>query len=145
VEGPLAPPGMRSRARSCPAMDQLAGRLVRFLGGEALSFPLEQVALEDSRPFQRRVLLAEWAIPRGRVSTCGRLARRLGMPGAAQAVGGVLAGNSFPIIIPCHRAVRSDGALGGFQGGLAIKRALLEMEGVRFSCYGRVLGPLDDA
>jgi methylated-DNA-[protein]-cysteine S-methyltransferase len=50
-----------------------------------------------------------------------------------------LARNPFPIIIPCHRAIRSDGRLGGFQGGPAMKRALLELEGVEISAAGRVL------
>jgi methylated-DNA-[protein]-cysteine S-methyltransferase len=49
-----------------------------------------------------------------------------------------LANNPFPIIIPCHRAVRSNRTLGGYQGGLAMKRALLEMEGIRFDDTGRI-------
>jgi alkylated DNA nucleotide flippase Atl1 len=49
-----------------------------------------------------------------------------------EAVGHALAANPFPIIIPCHRAIRSDGSLGGYQGGLAMKRSLLEREGIRF-------------
>jgi methylated-DNA-[protein]-cysteine S-methyltransferase len=65
----------------------------------------------------------------------------LGKPSAARAVGRALATNPFPIIIPCHRAVRSDGSLGGYQGGLAMKRALLEMEGVEFDARGRVATP----
>jgi len=55
------------------------------------------------------------------------------------AVGTALAKNPFPIVIPCHRAVRSDGTLGGYQGGLEMKRALLEMEGVYFDTFDRVL------
>jgi methylated-DNA-[protein]-cysteine S-methyltransferase len=54
-------------------------------------------------------------------------------------VGGALGRNPFPIIIPCHRAVRSDGQLGGYRGGVAMKRALLEMEGVEISPTGKVL------
>jgi methylated-DNA-[protein]-cysteine S-methyltransferase len=50
-----------------------------------------------------------------------------------------LASNPFPIIIPCHRAVRSDGELGGYQGGLKMKRKLLEMEEVRFTPSGKVV------
>jgi O-6-methylguanine DNA methyltransferase len=63
---------------------------------------------------------------------------RLSAPRAARAVGTALARNPFPLIIPCHRVVRSDGMLGGFGGGLKMKKALLEMEGVAFDRSGRV-------
>jgi methylated-DNA-[protein]-cysteine S-methyltransferase len=56
-------------------------------------------------------------------------------------VGNALATNPFPIVIPCHRAIRSDGSLGGYQGGLEMKRALLEQEGVDVNQRGRVLSP----
>jgi methylated-DNA-[protein]-cysteine S-methyltransferase len=123
---------------SCAAVTALAAGMRRFLRGAAVSFDLDRVALETCGDFQRRVLLAEHRIPRGRVSTYGRIALRLGVPGAARAVGRALARNPFPIIIPCHRAVRADGTLGGYQGGRAMKRALLELEGVAFGETGRV-------
>jgi len=97
------------------------------------------VALERCTDFQRRVILTEYSIPRGRVSTYGRIARALGVMGGARAVGSALARNPFPLVIPCHRAVRSDGAMSGYQGGAPMKRALLEMEGVEVSPAGRVL------
>ena len=78
------------------------------------------------------MLRAEHAIPRGRVSTYKLIANHIGYPTGARAVGTALATNPFPIIIPCHRAIRADGTLGGFQGGLNMKRALLEMEGINF-------------
>lgn len=53
-------------------------------------------------------------------------------------MGGALARNPFPILIPCHRAIRSDGTLGGYQGGVAMKRALLEIEGVDITVNGKV-------
>ncbi len=79
------------------------------------------------------MLQAEYGIPRGWVSTYGRIARELGVVGGGRAVGNALASNPFPLLIPCHRAVRSTGALGGYQGGLEMKKALLEMEGVVFN------------
>ncbi|MEE9618423.1 MAG: MGMT family protein [Anaerolineae bacterium] len=97
------------------------------------------MALERCSEFQRRVLLAEHRIPRGWVSTYGRIAIRVGVPGGARAVGGALARNPFPIIIPCHRAIRSDGQLGGFQGGLRMKQSLLELEGIEVAQTGKVL------
>jgi len=111
----------------------------RFLAGEPVALPLDLLALGDCSPFQRRVLLAEYQIPRGWVSTYGLIARHLGVPGGARAVGGALARNPFPIIIPCHRAIASDGSLGGYQGGLAMKRSLLEMEGMQFGPNGRIV------
>ena len=96
------------------------------------------MTLERCPPFQRQVLLAESGIPRGWVSTYGRIANHIGVPKGARAVGNALARNPFPLIIPCHRAVRADGSLGGFQGGPEMKRALLEMEGVEFLPTGRV-------
>ena len=124
---------------SCGEIAALAERIHCYLGGEPVRFALDITALDDCPPFQRRVLLAEYAIPRGRVSTYARIAHRLGHPRGARPVGLCLAHNPFPILVPCHRAIRSDGSLGGFQGGLRMKRALLEMEGVLFSRAGRVV------
>jgi methylated-DNA-[protein]-cysteine S-methyltransferase len=124
---------------SCARIDDLAERIERMLAGEAITWDLAEVALERCTPFQRRVLLAEFAIPRGAVSTYGLIARHIGAPEASRAVGQALGKNPFPLIIPCHRAVRADGRLGGYRGGLAMKRYLLEIEGVPVSPKGRVL------
>jgi methylated-DNA-[protein]-cysteine S-methyltransferase len=128
-----------ARPGSTPIIAALAERIRSFLEGEAITFGLELVAFERCTEFQRSVLIAEHTIPRGWVSTYGRIARRLGVVGGARAVGSALAKNPFPIIIPCHRAIRSGGALGGYQGGLEMKRALLELEGIEFSEAGKVL------
>lgn len=127
-----------SRLASCASIDGLAERVARFLQGEAVQFELTMLALHECSPFQQRVLVAESQIPRGWVSTYGRIATHLGSPRGARAVGGALARNPFPIIIPCHRAIRSNGSLGGFQGGQDMKRALLQMEGIEFCHDGRV-------
>jgi len=109
-----------------------------FLSGNDVKFGIEMLDLELCRPFQRRVLLAEHAIPRGYLSTYGRIARYLGVPGGARAVGNALANNPFPLIIPCHRALRSDGDPSGFQGGREMKIQLIEMEGGRLYPDGKV-------
>jgi len=134
--GRLAYPGIRPS--SSPEIGEIADRMRRFLSGEDVHFDLSRVALESCGEFQREVLLAEYAIPRGWVSTYGRIAARIGCPGGARAVGRALAENPFPILIPCHRAVRSDGGVGGYQGGSTMKRALLAMEGVEFRDEERV-------
>lgn len=123
----------------CPEMDQLVDRIVSFCDGSPIRFSLDLVRMDLCGAFQQRVLIAEHAIPRGEVRSYGQLARELGDPKAARAVGTALARNPFPIIIPCHRAIRSDGTLGGYQGGLDMKRALLEMEGLQFDPQGRVI------
>ncbi|MDV2480861.1 MGMT family protein [Methanoculleus sp. Wushi-C6] len=110
-----------------------------FLAGNDVRFDIDLLDLDRCPPFRRRVLLAEYGIPRGYVSTYGRIARHLGNPGAARAVGNALAANPFPPVIPCHRALRSDGRPGGFQAGQRMKRRLLEMEGVRFREDGRAI------
>jgi methylated-DNA-[protein]-cysteine S-methyltransferase len=125
----------------CGLIDDLAERIAAFLDGADVRFALGPVRLDLCPPFQRRVLLAEYGIPRGSVSTYGRMAAHLGIPGGARAVGNALATNPFPIVIPCHRAIRSDGTLGGYQGGLAMKRALLMQEGVDVDGQGRVVSP----
>jgi len=148
-------PGARSSARqtvrrlypdsttaSSAEIGALVDRIEAFLNGEDVRFPLDAVRLDLCSAFQRKVLRAEHAVPRGRVTTYGLLARKLGDANAARAVGHALATNPFPIIVPCHRAIRSDGTLGGFQGGLKMKRALLEMEGVAFGDNGRVTDQL---
>jgi methylated-DNA-[protein]-cysteine S-methyltransferase len=128
-----------SISASCAEVDVVAGQIVAFLKGDDVHFSLDMARLDLCSIFQQKVLRAEYGIPRGRVSTYQRIARYLGNANGARAVGAALANNPFPIIIPCHRAIRSDGTLGGYQGGLEMKRALLEMEGVLLNNMGRVL------
>jgi len=82
--------------------------------------------------FQRRVLEQLRRIPRGQVRTYRDIAREIGHPGATRAVGTACARNPVPLVIPCHRVVRSDGGLGGYslRGGVTLKRRLLAQEGV---------------
>ena len=83
-------------------------------------------------PFERLVLERLRRIPKGHVRTYGDIAREIGYPGAARAVGNACAKNPVPLLVPCHRVVRSDGGVGGYslRGGAALKRRLLEQEGV---------------
>lgn len=81
--------------------------------------------------FARRVLRVCAGIRPGELMTYSELARNVGSPGAARAVGQVMAKNPFPLLIPCHRVVGSNGKLGGFAGGTKMKRELLVREGRR--------------
>jgi len=123
---------------SCSEIDVVANKILAFLKGDDIRFSLGMIRLDLCSKFQQEVLAAEYGIPRGRVSTYQRIAKHLGNDNAARAVGGALANNPFPIVIPCHRAIRSDGKLGGYQGGLEMKRTLLKMEGVLLNASGHV-------
>ncbi len=102
--------------------------LGRALAGKAVRFSLADLDMASRPAFTRQVLTACFRIPRGTVLSYGELAVCVGSPRGARAVGQVMAANPFPIIIPCHRVIRSDGSLGGYGGGLAMKKALLSME-----------------
>ena len=130
-----------SRSSSCTLVDDLGTGIVKLFEGEAIDFSLDLVDLDLCGDFQRRVLRAEHGIPRGSVSSYGLIARHLDRPQGARAVGNALANNPFPLIVPCHRAIRSDRRLGGYQGGPAMKRALLQGEGIAFDAAGRVKSP----
>lgn len=88
--------------------------------------------LMNGTEFQRKVWSELRRIKRGEVITYKELARRVGKPRAIRAVASAVGKNPYPILIPCHRVVRSDGALGGYSGpgGIRQKRALLFREGV---------------
>jgi methylated-DNA-[protein]-cysteine S-methyltransferase len=124
---------------SCSEINVVADDIEAFLSGEDIEFSLEVVCMDICSGFQQEVLRAEHGIPRGSVSTYQRIARHLSSPNGARAVGNALANNPFPIIIPCHRAIRSDRTLGGYQGGLEMKRTLLEMEGIEFDDTKRIV------
>jgi methylated-DNA-[protein]-cysteine S-methyltransferase len=83
--------------------------------------------------FERRVWTALRAIPVGTTVTYGELAARLGMIGAARAVGSANARNPVAIVVPCHRVIAAGGGLGGYAGGLKMKRWLLEHEAGRLA------------
>jgi len=124
-----------------PTILHLVNLMQSFLSGQWVKFDLNLLAFETCSNFQQRVLLAENNIPRGWVSTYGRIGKHIGVSRGARAVGNALAGNPFPIIIPCHRAIRFDRTLGGYQGGMEMKRALLEFEGIKISKTGKVIAP----
>jgi methylated-DNA-[protein]-cysteine S-methyltransferase len=115
---------VRSRARTADIVHQLRA----YFAGARRAFDV-RVDLSGLTPFHRRVLLAAARVPAGQVVSYGEIARRIGRPGSSRAVGQALGRNPVPIVIPCHRIVASGGGLGGYGGGLAIKRKLLRLEG----------------
>jgi methylated-DNA-[protein]-cysteine S-methyltransferase len=127
-----------SQNTACSEIDAVADDIETFLSGEDMQFSLEIVRMDLCTEFQQEVLCAEHGIPRGAVSTYQRIARHVGRPRGARAVGNALATNPFPIIIPCHRAIRTDLTIGGYQGGKRMKQTLLQMEGIDFDKTGNV-------
>ena len=109
----------------------LQQRIARYFEGEPVDFLTDPpVSLDGVSPFARKVLVACRAIPYGQTATYSQLAAGIGSPGAARAVGGVMARNPVPLLIPCHRVLRADGGLGGFSapGGTTAKRRMLDQE-----------------
>jgi methylated-DNA-[protein]-cysteine S-methyltransferase len=108
----------------------LTARLQRYAAGESVLFDDTPVDLSHLTEFQRRIVAACRRIRRGSVKSYGELAREIGSPRAARAVGNVMAQNRYPLVVPCHRVVGAN-SLGGFSApeGLAIKLRMLEREG----------------
>lgn len=104
----------------------LIERLKGYFAGQRVSFP-DALDLSSATNFQRQVWRLVRLIPYGETRSYSWVAEQLGKAGAARAVGQALARNRLPIIIPCHRVV-SDGGLGGYSGGLVVKKSLLHLE-----------------
>ena len=119
----------RDRARPSTT---LARQLTQFAAGKSVRFavPLDLTA---GTPFQQAVWRALLKIPRGETRSYAWVAKQVGRPRATRAVGAACGSNPVPLIVPCHRVVASDGSLGGFSGGLPVKKKLLKLEGVTLS------------
>ena len=137
------PEGLWPRAEegSCQEIVTLFDQIECFTSGAETQFSVDLLRLDRCSEFQQKVLAADSSIPRGRVSSYGIISAHLGIHGGARAVGTALATNPFPLVIPCHRAIRSDGSLGGYQGGLKMKKILLDREGILFQGENKVLNP----
>src|SRR3954454_13101183 len=127
--------------------DGMEDALARPSGPRGLRWPLDEVRREldeyfegrrqtfdlpiDLRvaPFNESVLRELARVPYGSTETYGGLARKVGRPTAARAVGTVMNRNPIPIVLPCHRIVGANGSLTGYAGGLDVKRRLLQLEG----------------
>ena len=111
-----------------PVLKEAATQLEEYFAGERRDFdvPMEL----DGTPFQQEVWAELSRIPYGETISYGELARRVGRPNGPRAVGQANGRNPIPIIVPCHRVLASNG-IGGYGGGLKVKRALLAIEGVQ--------------
>ena len=128
--------GTRAGALAAEAVERITASL------EGANAELETMAIDvlDRPAWDRLVLDAVRAIPRGHTAAYGEVARRIGRPGAARAVGGAVGRNPVGLLVPCHRVIAGDGTLGGYgaaawggrEAALDVKRALLALEGVAF-------------
>jgi len=116
-----------------PLDGPLVKELERYFAGEPVRFDGIPLDLAGCTDFEKTVYDATRMIPFGNVASYGQVAKAIGMPGAARAVGQALGKNPVAIVIPCHRLVGATGALTGYAGGLERKRWLLAHEGVEFA------------
>jgi methylated-DNA-[protein]-cysteine S-methyltransferase len=112
-----------------PVLGEAARQLAAYFAGELRTFDLP--LRPSGTPFQLTVWEALRRIPYGETVTYGELARSIGRPTAARAVGSANHRNPLPIVVPCHRVIGADGTLTGYAGGLAVKSALLAIESGR--------------
>ena len=111
------------------ALDEVRRELDEYFERKRTSFDLPiDWRLHDG--FTRRVLRATARIPYGKLLTYGEVAAKAGSPRGSRAAGNALGSNRMPIVVPCHRVVRSGGVLGGYTGGVERKQYLLGLEGV---------------
>jgi methylated-DNA-[protein]-cysteine S-methyltransferase len=116
--------------RSSRSVDGARRELDQYFAGRRRTFDLS-LDLRALPPFTLSVLDQLARVPYGETTTYGALARRVGHPRAARAVGTVMNRNRIPIVLPCHRVVGATGSLTGYAGGLDVKEKLLALEGAR--------------
>jgi len=119
--------GVNNAVWSHNLFDVLVERFKTYFSGGKMAFP-DELDLSAATPFQRKVWEITRLIPYGETKSYTWVAEQIKKPEAARAVGQALARNPLPIIIPCHRVLTIDGRLGGFSGGVEIKRHLLHLE-----------------
>ena len=139
-----------SAVKKLPPAGSPAAKLLNlirdFVKGKSVSLPPEVLDLSLFTDFELKILqMLRCKVPRGKVISYANLAAMSGSPRSARAVGGVMRRNLFPLFLPCHRVIASDGTLGGFMGetgagcsGPALKKQLLLNEGVVFLLSGKV-------
>ncbi|MBI4835354.1 MAG: methylated-DNA--[protein]-cysteine S-methyltransferase [Planctomycetes bacterium] len=126
--------------RSCPEAEKritgelrkAAGLVRKYFEGCLKKFDLK-IDLAGCSGFEKKVYQALRKIPYGAITTYGKLAENIGMPYAARAVGNAMAKNPLPLVIPCHRVIKSNGSIGRFSAlsGVGLKKHLLDLEGSR--------------
>jgi len=124
--------------RNAKALTEVRRQVADYAQGKRRDFDLETKAAGSD--FNRKVWKALTAIPFGATTSYGAIARKIGFPNSARAVGAANGANPIALIVPCHRVIGADGSLTGYGGGLPLKRKLLEHEarvaGTKFDLFG---------
>ena len=115
-----------AKARKKPLPDEIKNQFLDFIAGKRRDFSLDYTL--EGTDFEMKVWQLTATIPYGETRTYKWIAERMDKPRSVRAVGQALKRNPLPLIIPCHRVIKSDGDLGGYSSGVDIKRRLLEME-----------------
>ena len=126
-----------SKETTSHKINEMVAEITHYLNGVPITFTKDLIDTSACYPFQLKVMTTDLKTPRGKTATYGWVAKQIGTKGV-RAVGNANARNPLPLVVPCNRVIRSDRTLGGFGGGLEMKRRLLEMEGVKFDNKGRV-------
>jgi methylated-DNA-[protein]-cysteine S-methyltransferase len=124
LAGSVSPRILESPAK----LEEARRELDRYFEGRLQRFDLP-LDWQLTHGFYRKVLRATARIPYGQTRSYSEMAKRAGSPRAVRATGSALGSNPLPIVVPCHRVLRSGGALGGYGGGVDVKQTLLELEG----------------
>lgn len=111
---------------SHPLLRKAAEQLADYFSGRRFAFDLPLDV--EGTPFQKKVWAALKQIPYGKTRSYQEIAKAIGNPSAARAVGGANGRNPVSVIVPCHRVIASDGGWGGYSGGISIKQKLLQLE-----------------
>jgi methylated-DNA-[protein]-cysteine S-methyltransferase len=127
----VAAPKRPVKSTHNPLMKKLVSELDQYFTGSPITFsvPLDPAS---GTAFQRRVWKQLALIPYGNTRSYVDIARKVDCPRGSRAVGLANKNNPIPILIPCHRVIKADGKLGGYNSGVEIKKSLLELEGVRW-------------
>ncbi len=129
LHGPGGSTGLQAAAAGMPREAGLVCELIKdYLRGMDIKPPWELLAMDHLGLFQKRVLNETAKIPFGSLKTYKSLAEAAGRPGAFRSAGSALAKNPFPLIIPCHRIIRSSGSTGNFTAGPEVKKLLIGFE-----------------
>ena len=133
TERRLCTGAVRATEAAPAEIEQLIVNIQGYMTGRSIDFASVALDLTDFDQFEGKVYAAARAIPWGQTVSYGELARRIGSPGAARAVGRALGRNPVPIVVPCHRILAKGHRIGGFSapGGTFTKQRLLALEGVR--------------
>ena len=121
---------VKTAVRSPDFFTDLAERIKLYFSGRKVKFD-DKLDLSGATQFRQAVWEKTRLIPYGETRSYLWIAEQIGKPEAARAVGQALGKNPLPVIVPCHRVIASDGSLGGFTGGLDMKRRLLALEGIK--------------